>query len=841
MRLSPREHDKLLIHQVGSLAQKRLARGLKLNRTEAVALIACQLHERIRDGNKSVSDLMQHGKEMLGRRHVLPGVVSQIHDIQVEGTFPDGVFLVTVHDPICSNDGNLSNALYGSFLPEPSQAMFTLEDPSVYTREAAPGAIMVCKRPIVINPNRERVEIRVTNNGDRPIQVGSHYHFVETNRKLCFDRGLAYGKRLDIPAGTAVRFEPGDVKTVTLCAIAGKKKEYGGNDLCTGHVEHERTDELVRRLVQKGFQHLPEPSVRASKLLKPKEMHRATYVSMFGPSVGDRVHLGDTGLWVEVEADMAIYGEECKFGGGKTIRDGMVQACSTGGYRALDLLVTNALVVDHSGIYKADIGVKDGKICGIGKAGNPDIQDGVDGDMVIGAATEVIAGEGLIVTAGAIDAHVHFICPQQITEGLASGVCITTFIGGGTGPSAGTSATTCTPSPFYMRHMLAAADSLPINFLITGKGNDSGPESLEDIVKAGAGGLKLHEDWGSTPAAIRNCLDVADKYDVQVNIHTDTLNESGFVEDTIEAFGKRTIHTYHTEGAGGGHAPDIIVVCEQDNVLPSSTNPTRPFAVNTLDEHLDVRVCHHLDKSIPEDLAFAESRIRAETVAAEDVLHDIGAISMISSDSQAMGRIGEVVSRTWRTAAKMREFRGPLKELGDREGVDNGRVKRYIAKYTVNPAITHGISHLVGQVKRGTLADLVLWKPENFGAKPEMVLKSGVIVFAQMGDANASIPTVQPVYSRPMWGAHPGSAALNSVHFVSQISLVSGVISSYGLSKRAEAVRGCRTVKKGDMKWNGAKPKMRVDPETYAVEADGVLMDVAPAAKVALAKGYNLF
>jgi len=461
-------------------------------------------------------------------------------------------------------------------------------------------------------------------------------------------------------------------------------------------------------------------------------------------------------------------------------------------------------------------------------------------DLVIGSSTEVIAGEKLIITAGAIDAHIHYICPQQVTEALASGV--TTMIGGGTGPSAGTNATTCTPSPFYMRHMLAATDTLPMNFAFTGKGNDSGKTALEEIVKAGAAGLKLHEDWGSTPSAIMNCLDVGDEYDVQINIHTDTLNESGFVESTIDAFGGRTIHTYHTEGAGGGHAPDIIVVCELENVLPSSTNPTRPYTNNTLDEHLDMlMVCHHLDKSIPEDLAFAESRIRAETVAAEDVLHDIGAISMISSDSQAMGRVGEVISRTWRTASKMREFRGPLTLLGDAPGRDNSRVKRYISKYTINPAITHGMSHLVGQVAVGALADLVLWKPENFGSKPEMVLKSGVIAWAQMGDANASIPTVQPFIGRPMWGSHPMSAALNSVAFVSGVSIESGTVQRYGLNKRFEAVKGCRRITKKDMKWNFATPKMKVDPESYEVHADDVLMDIEPADRLPLARAYNIF
>ncbi|TBU32575.1 urease [Dichomitus squalens] len=838
MRIPPREEAKLLLHQAGFLAQKRLARGLQLNQTEAIALIASQLQERIRDGKHSVAELMQHGKTLLGRRHVLPGVPVLLHEIQVEGTFVDGVFLVTVHDPICTEDGDLEAALYGSFLPVPSNDVFPTISSVEYSRENAPGAIVVKQDRIRINQGRERVKLRVTNNGDRPIQVGSHYHFIETNSALAFDRGKAYGKRLDIAAGTAVRFEPGDTKTVTLCAIAGAKIITGGNRLASGVVDLSRTDEIVRNLVQKGFGHIPEPG--ALEVSEDTDIGRDAYVAMFGPTVGDRVRLGDTALWIEVERDETVYGDEVKFGGGKTIREGMGQATGRSAAETLDLVITNALIVDCSGIYKANIGIKDGKIKGIGKAGNPDVMAGVHPDLVVGSATEAIAGEKLIVTAGAIDAHCHFICPQQVTEALASGT--TTMIGGGTGPSAGTNATTCTPSPFYMRQMFAATDGLPMNFAITGKGNDTGTDALEDIVKAGAAGLKLHEDWGTTPSVIVTALDVGDKYDVQVNIHTDTLNESGFVESTIAAFGGRTIHTYHTEGAGGGHAPDIIVVCGLDNVLPSSTNPTRPYTGNTLDEHLDMlMVCHHLDKSIPEDLAFAESRIRAETVAAEDVLHDTGAISMISSDSQAMGRIGEVISRTWRTASKMREFRGPLSTLGDRDGHDNGRVKRYISKYTINPAITHGISHLVGQVAVGTLADLVLWKPENFGAKPEMVIKSGVIAWAQMGDANASIPAVQPFIGRPMWGSYAASAALNSVTFVSEISIASGTIASYGLSKRFEAVKGCRKVTKKDMKWNDATPAMKVDPESYEVRADGELMDIEPATKLPLSRYYNIF
>ncbi|TFY82129.1 hypothetical protein EWM64_g1883 [Hericium alpestre] len=838
MRLLPREQDKILLHQVGFLAQKRLARGLKLNQTEATALIASQLQECIRDGVHSVADLMQHGKTLLGRRHVLPAVPGLLHDIQVEGTFSDGVFLVTVHDPICTENGDLASALYGSFLPIPSNDVFAVSDALEYSRQKAPGAIIAKKERIAINDGRARIRLKVTNNGDRPIQIGSHYHFIETNSALSFDRGRSYGKRLDIPAGTAVRFEPGDSKTVTLCSLGGNKVISGGNSLATGVHDPSRTDDIVHGLVQRGFAHVSDPG--AAEVTLNTEISRDEYIAMYGPTSGDRIRLGDTSLWIEVERDETVYGDEVKFGGGKSIREGMGQATNRSAKEVLDLVITNALIIDWSGIYKADIGVKDGLICGIGKAGNPDIMDGVHPNLCIGSNTEVIAGEKLIVTAGAIDAHIHFISPTQVVEALAAGT--TTMIGGGTGPSAGTNATTCTPSPSALRHMLAATDGLPMNFAFTGKGNDAGPKGLEDIVRAGAAGLKLHEDWGSTPAAISNCLDIGDKFDVQVNIHTDTLNESGFVESTIAAFGGRTIHTYHTEGAGGGHAPDIIVVCGLDNVLPSSTNPTRPFTNNTLDEHLDMlMVCHHLDKYIPEDLAFAESRIRAETVAAEDVLHDTGAISMISSDSQAMGRVGEVVSRTWRTASKMREMRGPLVSMGDKDGVDNGRVKRYIAKYTINPAITSGMSHLIGHVATGTLADLVLWKPENFGSKPEMVLKSGVIAWSQMGDANASIPTVQPFFGRQMWGSYPASAALNSVVFTSQVSISSGTIASYGLSKRVEPVKDCRNVKKKDMKWNDATPTMTVDPESYEVVADGILVDIAAAENVPLARAYNLF
>ncbi|HTI70885.1 MAG TPA: urease subunit alpha [Candidatus Limnocylindria bacterium] len=567
-------------------------------------------------------------------------------------------------------------------------------------------------------------------------------------------------------------------------------------------------------------------------------MKRAHYAEMFGPTKGDRVTLGDTSLVLEVERDYTVYGDECKFGGGKVLREGMGQAAGVSQADALDCVITNALVVDYTGIYKADIGIKHGLIAGIGKAGNPDVMAGVTPGMIVGVTTEVIAGEGLILTAGGLDTHIHYICPQQAYEAIAAG--LTTMIGGGTGPATGTCATTCTPGAFYMRAMLQATDDLPLNFGFTGKGNTSLPAGLPEQIRAGAIGLKLHEDWGTSPAAIDCCLTVADEHDVQVTIHTDTLNESGFVEATIAAFKGRTIHTYHSEGAGGGHAPDIIRICGEKNVLPSSTNPTRPYTVNTIDEHLDMlMVCHHLDPSLPEDVAFAESRIRGETIAAEDILHDLGAISMMSSDSQAMGRLGEVITRAWQTADKMKQQRGRL--IGEQGPNDNLRIKRYIAKYTINPAIAHGVGHVIGSVEVGKLADLVLWKPAFFGAKPEMVIKGGIIAWAQMGDPNASIPTPQPVFMRPMFGAFGSAPGLGSLAFVSGLSKDSGVAASYGLRKRAEAVRGCRNIGKADMKWNDATPKITVDPETYEVRADGELLVCEPAKILPLAQRYSLF
>lgn len=567
-------------------------------------------------------------------------------------------------------------------------------------------------------------------------------------------------------------------------------------------------------------------------------MNRAHYAEMFGPTTGDRLRLGDTSLILEVERDHTVYGDECKFGGGKVIREGMGQAAGVGDDLALDVVITNALVLDITGIFKADVGIKNGLIVGIGKAGNPDVMAGVTDRMIVGVTTEVIAGEGLILTAGGLDTHIHFICPQQAHEAIAAG--LTTMVGGGTGPAVGTCATTCTPGSFNLRLMLQALDTLPLNFGLTGKGNTALPAGLPDQIRAGAIGLKLHEDWGTTPAAIDCCLNVAEEHDVQVTIHTDTLNESTFVEGTMAAFKGRTIHTYHSEGAGGGHAPDIIRICGEPNVLPSSTNPTRPYTVNTLDEHLDMlMVCHHLDATLPEDVAFAESRIRGETIAAEDILHDLGAISMMSSDSQAMGRIGEVITRTWQTADKMRKQRGRLP--GETGANDNLRIKRYLAKYTINPALAHGMAHLIGSVEVGKLADLVLWKPAFFGAKPEMVIKGGFIAWAQMGDPNASIPTPQPVFMRPMFGSFGRAIGSSAVSFVSRRSLDEGVVQRYGLNKRLEAVRGCRSVSKKDLRWNDATPVITVDPETYEVRADGELLRCEPAETLPLAQRYFLF
>ncbi|MGD2117215.1 MAG: urease subunit alpha [Chromatiales bacterium] len=562
---------------------------------------------------------------------------------------------------------------------------------------------------------------------------------------------------------------------------------------------------------------------------------RQAYAEMYGPTTGDRVRLADTELFIEVEEDRTVYGDEVKFGGGKVIRDGMGQSQRVAA-EVMDVVITNALILDWWGIVKADIGIKNGRIAAIGKAGNPDVQPGVD--IIIGPGTEAIAGEGQILTAGGIDSHIHFICPQQVEEALMSGV--TTMLGGGTGPATGTNATTCTPGPWNIHRMLQAADELPMNLGFLGKGNASRPDPLSEQIRAGAIGLKLHEDWGTTPAAIDNCLTVAENFDVQVAIHTDTLNESGFVEDTLAAMDGRTIHTYHTEGAGGGHAPDIIKAAGYDNVLPSSTNPTRPYTVNTVDEHLDMlMVCHHLSPSIAEDVAFAESRIRRETIAAEDILHDLGAFSMIASDSQAMGRVGEVITRTWQTAHKMKVQRGALQ--GDSKDADNQRAKRYVAKYTINPALAHGMSHEVGSVEVGKLADLVLWKPAFFGVKPSLIIKGGMIVAAPMGDANASIPTPQPVHYRPMFGALGGARHATSVTFMSQAAIADGIHQQLGLQSLIRPVKECRSVRKKDMLLNSYQPVIEVDAQTYQVRADGELLTCEPAEVLPMAQRYFLF
>lgn len=838
LHLTPRELDHLRLHEAGRLAQYRLARGLRLNHPEAVALISCQMMEQVRNGNRSVAELMQWGGQLLGRNQVLDGIPKLIPQIQIEATFPDGTKLLTIHNPISLPDGNLNLALEGSFLPVPDLSVF---QPSHNDEESTmePGQIITLddSNGITLNAGRELVEITVTNTADRPIQVGSHYPFLETNRALLFDRRLSIGKRLNLPSGASVRFEPGESKQVTLVDLGGTQTVLMGNRLTLGVASQDRQQEIMDRVEKMGFLHKPQPEP-----IRPGQayvMDREAYADTFGPTVGDLVTLADTKLRIRVEKDYTVYGDECKFGGGKTIREGMGQQTGILSTQALDVVITNALIVDAClGIIKADVGIKGQTIVGIGKAGNPDTMEGVTSPhMIIGNTTEVIAGEKLILTAGGIDTHVHWICPQQIDDAIASG--LTTMFGGGTGPSAGTSATTCTPSPSQVEMMLKATDGYPLNFGFSGKGNTSDPVVLENVLKAGAAGFKLHEDWGTTPSAINAALDFAEDHDVAITIHTDTLNESGFVNDSIAAMKGRTIHTYHTEGAGGGHAPDIIKIVQEDFVLPSSTNPTRPFTVNTIDEHLDMlMVCHHLDSSIPEDVAFAESRIRQETIAAEDILHDMGAISMISSDSQAMGRVGEVITRTWQTADKMKTQRGPLPQDAD-SGDDNTRVKRYIAKYTINPAITHGFGHVIGSVEVGKMADLVLWKPALFGAKPEMIIKGGAIAYAQMGDPNASIPTPQPVVMRPMFGAT--SAGLNSVAFVSQAAVARGIGEQYGLTKPVVGVKNCRQLTKKDMVWNDATPQMKIDPETFQVWADGQLLTCEPWDKVSLGQRFFLF
>ncbi|XP_041378418.1 urease subunit alpha-like [Gigantopelta aegis] len=851
MKLSPREVEGLLLNTAGCLAQRRLARGLRLNYPEAVALIASQIQELARDG-KTVSELMSVGRCILGRIHVLPNVGHMMEQVQVEATFPDGTKLVTVHSPISSQDGDLQMAFYGSFLPVPSNEVFQdkqMGDDSVVDAklDVIPGELFPCERSIQLNGDKDRVTLSVKSFCDRPIQVGSHFPFIEVNKALEFDRLAAYGRRLDIAAGTAIRFEPGDEMNVSLVEIGGNRIVRGGNGICDGHVDKKNLPAIEAKIKKQGFRHKTSTSISRAT---PTTITGFKYIHTFGPTKGDKVRLGDTDLVIEVERDLLHYGDELKFGGGKVLREGMGQAANRRCSETLDCVITNALIVDAvTGIVKADVGIKDGLIAGIGKAGNPDIMDGVHPKMVVGAGTEAIAGEGLILTAGGLDGHVHFICPQLAREAIASG--LTTMFGGGTGPASGTKATTCTPGPNNIKFMLQSTDVFPLNFGFTGKGNTSVSsgiaQDLEDQILAGAMGLKLHEDWGTTPSAIDTCLRAADKHDVQVMIHTDTLNESACVDQSVEAFKGRTIHTYHTEGAGGGHAPDIIKVCGLENVLPSSTNPTRPYTSNTIEEHLDMlMVCHHLDPNLKEDVAFAESRIRAETIAAEDILHDMGAISMMASDSQAMGRVGEVITRTWQTADKMKRFRGRLAE--EKGQNDNARVLRYIAKYTVNAAIAHGMSHVIGSVEVNKMADLVLWDPAFFGAKPEMIIKGGQIAWAQMGMPNASIPTPQPVKQRKMFGAYGKAVGPQSVVFVSQASIDNGVVAGYGLSKNAVAVKGCRDINKKNMIRNNYCPLLEVNPETYKVHIlDNTTKEKVdyltcpPSQRLALAQRYFLF
>ena len=729
---------------------------------------------------------------------------------------------------------------------------------------------------MILNAGRSVQTIEVVNTGDRPIQIGSHYHFYEVNDALSFDREATKGYRLNILSGTAVRFEPGQAREVELVAIAGKREVYGFAGRVMGPVDIKRTGSTSQKLID-----------------------RRIHAEHFGPTTGDKVRLADTNLWLEVEYDLTSQidhdidtdkthsldsnvdsilisgseddslkssesnpqssanvsiGEEVKFGGGKVIRDGMGQSQLLANDVA-DTIITNALIVDYTGIYKADVAIKDGRISGIGKAGNPDIQPGVT--LPIGAATEIIAGDGKILTAGSIDTHIHFIAPQQCETALMSGV--TTMFGGGTGPAQGTLATTCTPGPYHIQSMLKATDSLPMNIGLLGKGNVSLPQPIVEQIEAGAVGLKLHEDWGTTPQAIDNCLSIADEYDVQVAIHTDTLNESGYLESTLGAFKERCIHTFHTEGAGGGHAPDILKAIGQSHVLPSSTNPTRPFTVNTIDEHLDMlMVCHHLSPAIAEDVSFAESRIRKETIAAEDILHDTGAISMMSSDSQAMGRVGEVIIRTWQTANKMKAQRGhlmpdtsakdeqdaghlKLSETDFDQDNDNFRIKRYIAKYTINPAITHGISDIVGSIEIGKWADLILWSPAFFGVKPDCILKGGLIAAAPMGDINGSIPTPQPVHYRSMFASSPKAVAQTCITFLSQSAIDKGVAEQLELHKMIQPVHNIRKVRKSDMKLNSHCPKMEINPETYEVHADGELLTCEPSEQLPMAQRYFLF
>jgi urease subunit alpha len=695
------------------------------------------------------------------------------------------------------------------------------------------GEYIPTDEKIIANKGKKTIKLKVSNTGDRPIQVGSHTHFSEANKALEFDREKSLGFHLNVPSGTSVRFEPGESKHVEVVEFGGTKTIFGFSGLVSGDLKSKK-QEAIKNINENNFKNVSENIDDESNSL---EIPRNRYVELFGPTVGDKVRLADTDLVIEIEKDMIKYGDELVFGGGKSARDGLGQASGVLREESADLVITNAMIIDPIlGIIKADIGIKDGKVLGVGNAGNPNVMDDID--IVVSSNTEIISGEHTICTPGTIDSHIHFISPQQAIDAICNG--ITTMIGGGTGPADGTNATTCTPGEWNIHKMIEAVEEYPLNFGFLCKGNDSLEEALLEQVKAGACGLKLHEDWGTTPATINSALNVADKTDTQVAIHTDTLNECGYVDDTIKAIAGRAIHTYHTEGAGGGHAPDIMKIAGEANILPSSTNPTRPYTVNTLQEHLDMMmVCHHLNPSVPEDVSFAESRIRAETIAAEDVLHDIGAISMMSSDSQAMGRIGEVTTRNWQTADKMRKMKGGLpEETGDS---DNLRVKRYIAKITINPAITHGISTYVGSLEPGKIADIVIWTPQFFGIKPKLIIKGGFIAYALMGDPNASIPTTEPVYYRPMFGALGKAKQTTSVTFTSQLALDNKLEEKLKIQKKLVAVKNCRNIGKKDMIYNDKTPKIEVDPETYEVKVDGEIATVDPAEKLSLARLYSLY
>ncbi len=695
------------------------------------------------------------------------------------------------------------------------------------------GEYITADGNITVNNGKKVLKLQVSNTGDRPIQVGSHTHFAEANKALEFNREKSLGFHLNIPAGTSIRFEPGESKHVEIVEFGGTKTIYGFSGMVGGDLESKR-ESAIRNLHEHEFKSSLDDVNEQSNSL---EIPRSRYVELFGPTTGDKVRLADTDLIMEIEKDLIKHGDELVFGGGKSARDSLGQASGVLREDSADLVITNAMILDPVlGIIKADIGIRDGKILAIGNAGNPDVMDDID--IVVSSNTEIISGEHTICTPGTIDSHIHFISPQQAIDAICNGT--TTMIGGGTGPADGTNATTCTPGEWNIHRMIEAAEEFPMNFGFLCKGNDAKEDALREQVKAGACGLKLHEDWGTTPSTINSALNVADETDTQVAIHTDTLNECGYVDDTIAAIAGRTIHTYHTEGAGGGHAPDIMKVAGESNILPSSTNPTRPFTTNTLEEHLDMMmVCHHLNPSVPEDISFAESRIRAETIAAEDVLHDIGAISMMSSDSQAMGRVGEVTTRNWQTADKMKKMKGNLTE--DDNGNDNYRLKRYISKITINPAITHGISEYVGSLQPGQMADIVVWTPQFFGIKPKLIIKGGFIAYALMGHPNASIPTTEPVYYRPMFGALGKTKKSTSVTFTSQIALDNGLEAKLKVEKTLLPVKNCRNIGKKDMVYNDKTPKIEIDPETYEVKVDGEIATVDPAKEISLARLYSLY